>query len=211
MVLEWEGVRRAIHATQEQLANPKPALKLFSKKLTEDIKKNIQSGGTGWPPYAASTLKRMESTGTSQISARGTIRVDRVKKTVKAMQKLQKHVRDNGWDPESKAKYAKLEKRIKNFKKAEARAAKRGVRTLGKRQSEVHPMLQRIPGTIRNKIEATSLLTYSRADEVGKIQNDGGGKTPKREFLPPPNMEENLEYLASLLERPIAEIWERPA
>ena len=25
MVLEWEGVRRAIHATQEQLADPKPA------------------------------------------------------------------------------------------------------------------------------------------------------------------------------------------
>lgn len=209
MVLEWEGVRRAIHATQEQLADPKPALKLFSKKLTADIKANIEAGGTGWPPYAASTLKRMQSAGTSQISARGTVRSDRIKRTLKALKRLERHVRDNGWDVETRAKYAKIEKRIKNFKKAEARAAKRGVRTLGKRQSERHPMLQRIPGTIRNKLEETSLLTYSRADEVGKVQNDGGGRTPKREFLPPPNLEENLAYLAELLERPIVEIWDR--
>lgn len=209
-VLQWGELRRSIRATQERLANPKPVLREFSKHLTADIKENIRSGGSGWPPYAASTLKRLESTGTSQVSRRGTVRADRVRKTLVQLRRIQVAVREHGWDPKLRAKYDRLEKRIANYRKAEARAKKKAgsARKIGRRQAEKHALLHRIPGTIRNQLEGNVLTTYSKADEVGAVHNEGAGRDPKREFLPPPNMEANLEYLAGLLESDLGQAWE---
>lgn len=209
--LEWGDIRRSIHAVQERLENPKPVLREFSRHLTRAIKENIAAGGTGWPPKAASTLKREASTGTSQVSRRGTIRADRIKKTASAMRKLEKRVRDQGWTAENKKKYERLKKRLANYKKAEARAQKKpaSARNIGKRQSEKKgAMLRGIPGTIRSKLTGHTLTTYSKADEVGAAHNYGEGKEPKREFLPPPNLEKHLDVLADLMESDLGQAWE---
>jgi hypothetical protein len=209
--LQWGEVKRSINAMQERLANPKPVLREFSKGFSDDIKANIEAGGTGWPPKAASTLKREESTGTSQVSKRGTIRADRVKKTASAMKKLERKVRDQGWTPENRKKHERLKKRLANYKKAELRAKKKDAskRNIGKRVSEKGgPLLKRIPGTIRSKIDKNVLVTYSKADEVGAAHDYGEGRTPKREFLPPPDMERQLDRLANLLESDLGQAWE---
>jgi len=208
--LQWGDVRRSINAVQERLENPKPVLREFSRHLTKEIRENIKAGGSGWPPYAASTLARMEATGTSQISLRGTVRADRVKKTASAMRKLEKRVRNEGWTDKSKKQYERLKKRLANYRKAEARAKKQdpAKRNLGKRQSEKRKLLQGMPGTIRAKIKGNTLLTYSAADEVGAVHNYGEGKEPKREFLPPPNMGAQLDHLAGLLESDLGQAWE---
>ncbi len=208
--LQWGEVRRSIHAVQERLENPKPVLREFSRHLTREIRENIKSGGSGWPPYAASTLARMEATGTSQVSKRGTVRADRIKKTAGAMRKLEKRVRNEGWTDKSKKQYERLRKRLANYKKVEARAKKQdpAKRNLGKRQSEKRKLLQGMPGTIRAKIKGNTLLTYSAADEVGAAHNYGEGKEPKREFLPPPNMGAQLDHLAGLLESDLGQAWE---
>lgn len=209
-VLQWGELKRSIKATQERLANPEPVLREFSKHLTKDIKDNIAGGGSGWAPYAPATLKRLETTGTSQVSRRGTIRSDRVRKTLVQLRQVQKAVQNHGWTPALRTKYERLEKRIANYKKAEARAAKKpsAARKIGPRRAEKHGLLHRIPGTIRSSIEGNVLTTYSKADEVGLVHNEGGGRDPKREFLPPPNMEQNLEYLAQLLESDLGQAWE---
>jgi len=207
--LQWGDVRRSIHAVQERLENPRPVLREFSRHLTKEIRENIKSGGSGWPPYAESTLRRMEATGTSQVTKRGTVRADRIKKTASAMRKLEKKVRDQGWTEESRKKYERLKKRLANYKKAEARAQKKdpAKRSIGKRASEKRKLLQGMPGTIRAKITGNALLTYSAADEVGAVHNYGEG-TPKREFLPPPNMGAQLDHLAGLLESDLGQAWE---
>ena len=208
--LQWGDVRRSINAVQERLENPRPVLREFSRHLTREIRENIKSGGSGWPPYAESTLRRMEATGTSQVTKRGTVRADRIKKTASAMRKLEKKVRDQGWTEESRKKYERLRKRLANYKKAEARAKKKdpAKRSIGKRQSEKRKLLEKVPGTIRAKITGNTLLTYSAADEVGAVHNYGEGKEPKREFLPPPNMGAQLDHLAGLLESDLGQAWE---
>jgi hypothetical protein len=244
--LQWGEVKRSINAMQERLDNPKPVLRQFSKRLTKDIRDNIKAGGAGWAPYAASTLAHMEATGTSQVSKRGKLRADRVKKTATALKKLEKRVRNEGWTEDSRAKYDRLSKRLKNYAKAEARERKYGAAVadakqtteqlragplsrkdsaraerarkvlenakgkdrLGRRQSEKRKLLQRMPGTIRAKIKGNTLLTYSAADKVGAAHNYGEGREPKREFLPPPNMEAQLDYLKELLESDLGQAWE---
>ena len=208
--LQWGEVRRSINAVQERLENPKPVLREFSRHLTKEIRENIKAGGSGWPPYAESTLKRMEATGTSQISKRGTVRADRVKKTASALKKLEKRVRNEGWTEKSKKQYERLKKRLANYKKAEARSRKKdaAARNIGKRVSEKRKLLQGMPGTIRAKIVGNTLVTYSAADEVGAAHNYGEGVEPKREFVPPPNMGAQLDHLAGLLESDLGQAWE---
>lgn len=208
--LQWGDVRRSINVVQERLENPRPVLREFSRHLTKEIRENIKSGGSGWPPYAESTLRRMEATGTSQVTKRGTVRADRIKKTASAMRKLEKKVRDQGWTEESRKKYERLKKRLANYKKAEARAQKKdpAKRSIGKRASEKRKLLEKMPGTIRAKITGNTLVTYSAADEVGAAHNYGEGKEPKREFLPPPNMGAQIDHLAGLLESDLGQAWE---
>lgn len=244
--LVFGDARRKINAVQERLANPKPTLREFSKHLTASINENIRAGGTGWPPYAESTRKRMQATGTSQITKRGTVRMNRINRTVRAIKRINAEVVEHGWSDATREKFAKLQKKIDNFRKAEARAAKRGDRTaeaqrtiakldgrelsakdarqlerarktveaaqkdrLGKRVAENRQLLHNMPKTIRSKIDGNTLLTYSRADKIGKIHNEGDGKTPKRQFLPPPDMDAELEYLAGLLEAEWGQAWDK--
>ena len=83
-------VRASIRALRERLANPAPVLRELARKVTADVRANIKAGGTGWPPYAESTRKRLEATGTSQVSAKGTIRADRIKRTLKQLGRVEK-------------------------------------------------------------------------------------------------------------------------
>ena len=53
-------VRASIRALRERLANPAPVLRELARKVTADVRANIKAGGTGWPPYAESTRKRVE-------------------------------------------------------------------------------------------------------------------------------------------------------
>ncbi|TXH42077.1 MAG: hypothetical protein E6Q97_36320 [Desulfurellales bacterium] len=246
VTFEWENVRLSIAAVKDRLENPKPVLKEFSRKLTADIKQNIKNGGTGWAPYAESTLKRLQSTGTSQVSARGTIRTDRVKRTLKQLAKVEKQIRAAGWNPTLGAKLDKIRKRVASYRKAEERAHRRSLETaaakatiadlkhgplmlkdqrkrdraekkvsdsqkdrLGARQAANHPLLHRMPGTIRSKLlDNRTLYVYSAAGKIGQIHNQGSGKTPKRQFLPPPNMQENMEYFKTLMESDLGQAWE---
>lgn len=208
--LEWGEVKVSINATQERLANPRPVLRAFSRILTKDVRENIAAGGVGWPPYAASTLKRMESTGTSQISKRGTVRANRVARTVSAMKTLERKIRAEGWTKDNRKKYDRLAKRLKNYAKAEDRAQGKstGARKIGKRQSEKRKLLQGMPGTIRASINGNVLSTYSAANEIGKAHNDGEGVEPERQFLPPPNMPRHLETLGDMMESDLGQAWE---
>lgn len=208
--LQWGEVKRSINATQERLANPRPVLRAFSRILTKDIRENIAAGGVGWAPYAASTLKRLESTGTSQISKRGTVRASRVARTVSAMKKLERKIRAEGWTKENRKKYDRLAKRLKNYAKAEERAQRKPAeaRKIGRRQSEKRKLLQGMPGTIRASINGNVLSTYSAANEIGKAHNDGEGREPERKFLPPPNMPRHLEELADMMESDLGQSWE---
>jgi len=209
-MLQWGEIKRSINAVQERLANPKPVLRKFSKDITEDIKANIEAGGVAWPPKAPSTIKREESSGTSQTTKRGTIRADRIRKTSSQIKSLLRKVRDEGWTEKNKKKYERLKKRLANYSKAEARAQKKDAskRNIGKRQSEKRQLLQGMPGTIRNKLERNTLTTYSKADEVGAAHDYGEGRTPKREFIPPPNMQKHLDNLANLMESDLGQAWE---
>lgn len=206
----WGDVRMSINAVEERLADPKPVLREFSRKLTADIKENIKKGGAGWPPYAPSTLKRLESTGTSQVSKRGTVRADRVKRTKRQLFKLEKKVRDEGYNPDLAQKIAKIKKRIESYGKAEARAQKRGLgkKGIGKRQSEGRQLLHGMPGTIRSKLlDSHRLYVYSAAGVIGADHNEGL-KRPKRQMIPPPNMEESMEYFKMLMESDLGQAWE---
>lgn len=208
---EYEGVRRSIRALQQRIENPGPTLKHFSKKIIADVKANIAAGGSGWPPYAESTIEHMEHRGTGQITRRGTVRVDRLRRASKTLQRIEAQVRQHGWTDKLRERYDRVTKRIAAFKKAEARAQKKsaGERNIGPRQSEKRRLLQRMPGTIRSKLlPGNVLMIYSRAGKVGYIQNKGEGRTPKREFLPPPNMDQSLDYLAQLLEADWGQAWD---
>jgi hypothetical protein len=208
----YGDIRLSINATKERLANPKPVLKEIGRKIASDIKANIKAGGNGWPPFAESTKKRLESTGTSQISKRGTVRADRVNRTLKALARVQKQIHERGYNPALSAKLDKLKKRVESYRKAEARAEKRGLgkRGLGPRQSENHPLLHRMPGTIRAKlIDGTTMYIYSAAGKVGKIHNDGDGNTPQRQMIPPPNMPEVMDYFKTLMESDLGQAWEQ--
>lgn len=244
--LQWGEIRRSINAVKERLENPKPVLREFSKGLAKDIKQNIAAGGVAWPPYAESTRKRMEATGTSQVSRRGTIRSDRVKRTAAQITKLEKKVIDEGWTPANRKKAERLKRRLVNYQKAEALAKRRGEKAasaratldeqgykvptakeakkreraqkqlqdatkdrLGKRQSQKRKLLERMPGTIRNRFRGQTLVTYSKADEVGQAHNAGEGRDPKREFIPPPDMERQIERLAELMESDLGQAWDR--
>ena len=242
-------VRASIRALKERLANPAPVLRELARKVTADVRANIKAGGTGWPPYAESTRKRLEATGTSQVSAKGTIRADRVKRTLKQLGRIEKQAKKTGWTPDLSTKVDKLRKRLGSYRKAEAAAARRGERAakaeqtieslrsgpltakesrradrakatlvdtkkdrLGKRQAANHPLLNRIPGTIRSKLidDGRTLYVYSRAGIVGAIHNVGVGKTPKRQFLPPPNMPEVMAYFKELMESDLGQAWDSP-
>lgn len=208
--LQWGEVKRSINAMQERLANPKPVLKEFSRGFTEAIKTNIEEGGTGWPPKAPSTIEREENSGTSQVTKRGTIRADRIKKTASQIKILLRKVRDEGWTEKNKKKYGRLKKRLDNYKKAEQRSKKKhhSKRNIGPRQGEKRKLLGRMPGTIRSKLSRNVLVTYSKADEVGAAHDYGEGRTPKREFIPPPHMERHLDRLAELMESDLGQAWE---
>ena len=208
--LEWDGVKLAIEAVQERLDNPKPVLRQFSRKLIKDIRENIKAGGTGWPPKAASTLAREQATGTSQISKRGTVRSNRIKRTLVQMRRLERKIGDEGWTKDNKKKYAALKKRYDNYVKAEGRSQRKEAsqRKIGKRVSESHELLERMPGTIRSAFQGNTLIVYSKANKVGAIHNEGEGRDPKREFIPPPNMDESMRYLKELLESDLGQAWE---
>lgn len=227
ITFKWGEVERAISTTEEILRNPRPLLRAFSKKLTKDIKTNIKDGGTGWPPFAESTLAKMKGELAGDLGKRGKVKAEKIRAALKSMATIEKAVRSNGWSTQLRLKYARLSKRLEKYKRQEERAKKlrewrtdesltqkQAARLLGKSKSTVYrwekglrPMFPRLAGTIRNRFVGDTLRTYSKADEIAAYHNEGAGKTPKRQFLPPPNMEETMQYLVDLMEGRLDEAW----
>jgi len=208
--LEWGEIKLSIDAVRERLENPRPVLREFSRRLSRRIRDNIKAGGTGWPPKAASTLAREQGTGTSQVTKRGTVRMNRIRRTAVQIKRLEARIRDEGWSDKHRKAFVRLKKRLENYEKAEARSQRKDVseRKIGARVSEKRELLQGIPGTIGNKIVGNRLITLSRANKIGAIHNDGEGHDPKREFIPPPNMDAALDELKELMESALGQAWE---
>lgn len=173
ITFEYEGAERSINALIEHLENPKPVLRQFaSKVLIPAVRQNIASGGTGWPPYAASTMKRMQASGTSQVTARGTIRANRRKKFASAINKHAKALKRNGWSQDWQNKQDRLEKRIANYDKAIAREQRIGAEA-AKAKAQLED-LTRNPGQrgAEKKRERAEKKIAKSKDRIGKRQSE---------------------------------------
>lgn len=200
-----------IEAMQEFLENPAPIARAWAKGYKASVKATLAQGGKGSIPYAESTRKRMEATGTSQITKRGTVRSDRIKRTANQIKRHAKKLQDDGWSPDWQKKQDALQNRLANYQKAEARAQKKDAskRKIGKRQSErnQHP-LQNMSKTIVSKItgegDGLNISVFSRVDEVGAIHDEGGpagkgAQEPKREFIVTPDFDQQIERLGEMI------------
>lgn len=217
VTVDFSEVFQGINALEEHLDNPAPVLRKFSKGYRASVKATIAAGGIGSKPYAESTQKRLESTGTSLVSARGTIRVDRRKRVQSAIKRNAKVLDRDGWSPDWQKKQDRLSKRLDSLEKAESRAAKKkGARDIGKRQSErnQHP-LQNMGKTIRASAKNDTLRVYSAADMVGKAQDEGAGKggkkrsvTPDRPYIKTPDFDQQVQRLAHMFEQDLEEAFD---
>jgi hypothetical protein len=171
--LEWGGVERQIDALVEHLQNPAPVLKEFSKGLSKAVKDNIKSGGAGWPPYAQSTLKRLGSLGTSQVTRAGKIRASRIKKTVSAIKRHEKKLHTQGWSPAWQEKTEKLKKRLTAYRKAEAVARSRGEKAANAEQTLSELRQGPLTRADSRKAErARKAVENAKTDRIGKRQSE---------------------------------------
>jgi len=214
-VLRWGDTERSINALKERLANPKPVLRVFSKKVIADVKENIERGGVNWPPPADSTVERWEREGATgkEVSSYEANLNKRAKALGSRIRKLQRLAGTKGWTPALRARAESLDRALKRLRKQEQRLTGGKVKRKKDATGAVIPegprkLLRRMPGTIRSKIATNGLRIYSAAGEIGAAHDYGAGKTPKREFLPPPNMDANMDYLAELLESDMGQAWE---
>lgn len=123
ITFEYGEVEQSINALIENLQNPKPILRQWASKVyIPAIRANIKSGGAGWPPYAKSTLERLQASGTSQVTKRGTVRANRRKRFKATLVKHARKLKKEGWSQAWQNKQDRLEKRLANYEKAIARA-----------------------------------------------------------------------------------------
>lgn len=173
IIFEYEGVERSIDALIENLENPKPVLRQFaSKVLIPATKANIATGGAGWPPYAKSTLERMQATGTSQVTKRGTIRANRRKRFASALKKHARKLQKQGWSQDWQNKQERLEKRIANYDEAIAREERFG--TKAAKAKETLADLTANPGkrgADKKRERAQKTLTQAK-NRLGKRQSE---------------------------------------
>lgn len=169
ITFEFEGVERSINALIENLENPKPVMRQFASKVfIPGIKRNIASGGVGWPPYAKSTLERMGATGTSQVTARGTIRANRRKRFASALKKHARKLEKFGWSQDWQNKQDRLEKRVKNYEKAIAREERIGANAAkAKRDLEELTANPGKKGAERKRARAEKAIEKSK-NRIGK-------------------------------------------
>lgn len=241
VVFRYEDITRSVRATQEALLNPKPRLRIVARFVTKTIRDLIKNEGAGtWRPYAASTLKRMQQTGTSDITQGGTARVSKLRKVGAQIEKIRKTVVVKGWNPKLRQKFDRLLKKAQSLRKQEGAHAGREERKtaakatierlrgnaknakelrqyeranetlkklsrdrLGKRVAQTHKLLARMPGTIRAKLMGEVLRIYSKAGAVADAQND------MREFIPPPNMDEVMDFFKEVMEAETLAAWEK--
>lgn len=179
---------RAIEITQEEMLNLKPSLREFGAITRKRAADWVESQGEGtWAPPAASTKKRWESTGTSQISKRGTVRAVVLQRLEKRVARLQESLQKNGYSQRNRDQLTKTLVRIQRLKKQEQSSQKKayGKRKIGKRQSEKRTRLMpKMAGTIRAGVsqrgENYVIRWYSKADEVAAAQEEGEGKGGSR-------------------------------
>lgn len=120
--VDISDVMAGLDALEEHLEHPEAVMRKFAPGYRASVKATLAQGGIGSIPYAASTRARMEATGTSQVSARGTIRADRVKRTMGMLNRHAKKLDSEGWSPDWQAKQDQLTKRVAGYEKAEGRA-----------------------------------------------------------------------------------------
>lgn len=203
-------MRRSIRVAEEVLADPRDVLRAFGKVWLKDTKEWMAREGNGeWPPWAVSTRKKYEYTGTSQITKQGTVRKDRVARLAKAMKRTEASIKKEGATPKLRARLAKLRLQVDRIAKAERRVAAKDFkkRTTGKSVIGKKKLLGRLPGSVRFRLaEGGVLRLYSKAGRLAEVHNSGEGKNPRREFVRV--TDEQLDVLAEMLETAVVEAWD---
>lgn len=111
MLLRWGEFQRAIDTTREIMNDPK-TLKPFAKRMRERAKAFVEGQGDGaWAPPAASTVKKWERTGTSDITRHGRIRVDKIRHVEKQIKAMLDRAGKSGWGDADRKKIVRLKKR----------------------------------------------------------------------------------------------------
>jgi len=120
-VLRWGDLERPIEALEELLNDPK-TVRPFAQRLRDRAKAHIASEGGGtWPPFAESTLKKRQRTGTSAITKHGQIRAAEIRRIEGQIGKLQKKAQQGGWGAQERKKLARLQRRLEYLVKLKAR------------------------------------------------------------------------------------------
>lgn len=192
----------------EQLETLDKVLRAFGKYLRAKAKSKFQAEGPGWQELAASTRKRLESTGTGRLTERGKVRqTARIKalasklsndgaRNAELLSKLRSVTRSSGGGNlgqlirASSAK-AKQQKELLNLAaeihRAQAKAAAGKKFNRQRRAITKHKLLGRLGTSIKASAKKNRLVVFSVV-EWSEIHNDGGNtakgaRIPARTFL----------------------------
>lgn len=208
--LRYGEVSRSIRITEEVLEDPQDVLRAFGKVWLKQTKEWMAREGDGaWPPWAVSTRKKYEYTGTSQITKQGTVRKDRVARLAKAMKRTEAAIKKEGATPKLRARLAKLRLQVDRIAKAERRVQRKDFkkRTTGRSIIGKKKLLGRLPGSVRFRVLKGGILrAYSKAGRLADVHNSGEGQNPQREFVRV--TEDQLDVLAEMLEADVVEAWD---
>lgn len=163
-------VFEGIDALREHLENPKPVLRAWSNGYRAEVKAVLDAGGIGSKPYAESTLKRMQGTGTSLVTSRGDVRSDRVKRTAKAIKRNAGALERNGWSPDWQKKQDSLAKRLAGYQRAERSSAAKSDKVVKLKASVTERT-----GQFLGNIKAINKLARDR-ERLAKISTKNIGK-----------------------------------
>lgn len=119
-LLHWGELSRAIEHMGEVLDDPK-TLAPVAKRLRERAKTFVEGEGEGsWAPFAESTQKKRQNTGTSDITKHGKIRKSKVEKLEARIRAIKQRTKQ-GWSNADRKAVAQLQKRANSLKAAAQR------------------------------------------------------------------------------------------
>jgi hypothetical protein len=121
-ILRWGEIERAVEVVEELFDDPK-TLRPFADRLRERAREFVQGEGEGaWTPPAASTLKKWESTGTSDITKRGNVRQAKLDRLQSEMDALKRRTAKSGWGEKDRKRAASLLARLERLQEQRTKA-----------------------------------------------------------------------------------------
>lgn len=182
-----------LHNLAERAKSPKDLLKRFGGYLRAAAKEKIESG-EGMAPWAESTRKKYEHTGTAKVTAQGRVRTSYARKLDQQLgRKGQHEVRSElrrilsgkRTDDSSSRVIRTLQRRIDRANKAisEGKAV-----NIGKRKSETRKLLGRLGSAFTVKLNGDTSVVVENIVGYSAVQNEGGqvgngAVLPERRFL----------------------------